>query len=85
MFKFAFDLARSEGFGQYVVWAKPTIEPIYRYLLFEVLDGSDFRHPELGNELHRVLLLDLKEIRHRYHKARHPFSSLLSRKVGYPS
>lgn len=77
LFQFAFDLAQAERFSHFIVWAKPTIMPIYRYLLFQVVEGVSFRHPELGNDLHHVLVLDLQGLAVRYRRARHPFSALL--------
>ena len=79
-FQFAFDLARLERFSHFIVWVKPSLEPIYRYLLFEAVeDAREFQHPDLGNALHRILLLNLNGLAERYGKSRHPLAKLLDR------
>jgi Acetyltransferase (GNAT) domain len=76
-FKFVFGLADDQGYSHFVVASKPSIEPIYRFLLFEPVEGRSFEHKELGGDLHNLMLLDLRVVAHRYREARHPFANLL--------
>ncbi|MBI1817549.1 MAG: GNAT family N-acetyltransferase [Deltaproteobacteria bacterium] len=76
-FKFAFGLADCEGFSHFVIWSKPILAPIYRYLLFETIRDVQFEHPGLGNERHAVLVLDLRDIVTRYRQTRPALWSLL--------
>lgn len=76
-FQFAFDLALRDNFSHFIIWSKPSLEAVYRYLLFEVVEGVRFRHPALGNETHSVMVLDLHNIENRYRRTRHPLASLL--------
>lgn len=77
VFKFTFGFAHDQGYSHFVVASKPSIESIYRFLLFEEVEGRTFQHAELGGDIHNLMLLDLRNLAERYRAARHPFGNLL--------
>ncbi len=84
LFNFAFGLARRQRFSHFVLASKPSIEAIYRFLLFEVIEGRSFRHSGMGDERHNLMLLDLRNLSERYRQARHPFAHLMLADDGHP-
>jgi hypothetical protein len=77
LFKFSLDLARRDHLSHFVLAAKPSIAPIYRYLGFDLVSGTRFEHTGLGGDLHDLFVMDLGKLEERYASTGHPLARLL--------
>jgi hypothetical protein len=60
--KTSFAVAERRGFTDYLIWVPKELEPVYGAVGFAPVQGLRFAHPRLGNLVHQVMRLDLKEL-----------------------
>lgn len=77
LFQWAFALARRDRFSHFLVLAPQDVRPIYAFLLFEALGDVTYEHPWVAAGDCTPMLLELRNLRTRYRKARHTFARLL--------